>query len=173
MQLILKLLQHALLMLAPLLYAPCCAAHQADAEQPVQIQSSYVEFDDKKGTAIYTGNVIADQGSRHLTADKLTIVRGENNKIKCMIALGDPAYFQSQADPSKPIGFGNANKIEYFPIEDKVDLIGNAKLEQNGDIITGHFLTYFFKDGLLKSNPTVDQRTTVILQPKQKNLWIP
>ncbi len=162
------------LLLVAILYIfnDCCFAEQItpDSEQPLKIESSFVEFDDQKGIATYTGNVIANQGSRHLTADKLTIYRGENNKIDVMIAIGEPAHFQSQPDLQKPMGFGTANTIKYFTKEDKVDLIGNAKLEQDGDIVEGHFLIYFFQSGLLKSEPSIHQRTTVTLKPKDKHI---
>lgn len=140
-----------------------------DAEQPLKIESSIVEFDDQNGIATYTGNVIANQGTRHLTSDKLTIYRGQDNKIDLMIAVGDPAHFQFQPDPTQPISFGTANTIKHFPTENKVDLIGQAKLEKNGDIIKGPLLTYFFESGLLKSAPSSKARTTVILKPKQNN----
>ena len=161
-------------MLAVLIFAPirCIADKQnvdTDADQPLTIESSIVEFDDQKGTAIYTKNVIADQGSRHLTADKLIIYRDKDNKIDLIIATGAPAKFQSQSDQNKPIGFGEAETIKYFPKEDKMVLIDQAELEQNHDIIKGKVLTYFFQTGILQSEPSVEQRVTVTLQPKDKN----
>lgn len=141
-----------------------------DAQQPLNIESVHVEFDDQHGTAIYTGFVIADQGSRHLTSDKLTIYRGKDNKIELVIAIGTPAHFQSQQDPNKPIEFGTADTIKYFPNENKVDLIGNASLEQDGNSITGPFLSYFFTTSLLKSESSPIQQTTVILKPKSESI---
>ena len=140
-----------------------------DAEQPLKIESAIVEFNDQNGIATYTDNVVANQGSRHLTADKLIIYRGKNNKIDMIIAIGKPAHFQFQPDPTKPISFGHADTIKHFPNEDKVCLIGNAQLEKDGNIIKGHFLTYFFESGLLRSEPSPQKRTTVILKPKQTN----
>ena len=139
-----------------------------DSEQPIKIESNQAEFDDGKGTAIYIGNVVVDQGSRHLTADKLTIYRGKDNKISKMIAVGHPARFHSQPNPEKPAGRGKANTIKYYPNEDKVDLIDNAELTQEGNTVNGPFLVYFFETGVLKSKGTAQRRTTVILESKKK-----
>jgi lipopolysaccharide export system protein LptA len=143
-------------------------APKADSEYPIKIQSNQAEFDDGKGTAIYTGDVIVDQGSRHLTAEKLTIYRGEDKKISSMIAIGNPARFQSQPNPQKPVGHGKAKTIKYYPNEDKADLIEDAELIQEGNTIQGPFLVYFFETGVLKSKNSSKQRTTVILESKKK-----
>ena len=142
---------------------------QRDADQPLHIQSDYVEFDDQSGTATYRGNVIADQGTRHLTASTLIIYRGKDNKVELAIAIGNPASFRSQPNLAKPMGFGKAKTIKYFPEEDKIYFIKNAELEQNGDIVKGNFLTYYFATGVLKSKASPEKRATVILVPKRGN----
>ncbi len=141
----------------------------ADAEQPVTIHSNTASFDNNKGIAIYNGKVTVKQGSRNLASDKLTIERDDNNQIKIMIATGKPARFRSQADVNRPIGYGKANMIKYYPQQDKVDLLGNAELRQNGDTVSGPILTYNFTTGVLQSKSTRKARSTVVLQPKRNS----
>jgi len=143
------------------------AADKPDSKQPINIESNYAEFDDQKGTAFYKGHVISIQGSRHMVSDTLTIYRGKDNKIDLMVATGKPARFKSRPNPDKPEGQGKANTIRYYPREDKAILIDDAELTQNGDIINGKQLTYFFQKGLLISEPKAKSRTRVILQPKE------
>lgn len=140
-----------------------------DSEQPVRIQADSASLDQEKGIALYIGNVQVDQGSRHLSAEKLTIKRGQDNKIKIMIATGNPATFHSQSDPKKPIGSGKANIIKYYPMQDTVDLLENAELTQNGDTITGPVLNYNFNNGNLNTKSSKTERATFILQPKRDN----
>ncbi len=137
-----------------------------DADQPMTIRSKAAEFDDEKSVAIYKGNVMAIQGSRLLNCTNLTIHRNKNNKIGLVLATGNPAKFYAQPNTNKPNGIGTANIIKYFPEEDKVILLGNATLEQDGDAISGELLTYYFEKGLLISEKTTPSRTTVVLQPK-------
>lgn len=153
------------------IFGSCVAAPQkdADSDKPVTIHSNSASFDHNKGIAVYNGQVTVDQGSRHLTSDKLTIKRDENNRIKIMIATGKPARFKSQAAITKPIGYGKANLIKYYPQKDSVDLLGNAQLMQNGDTVSGPILQYNFTTGILQSKSTRKARSTVVLQPKRKS----
>ncbi len=142
---------------------------KSDSDCPINIQSDSAEFNDLEGIAIYKGNVIAIQGSRRLNSDALYIYKGKDNKIDKIIAKGNPATIKAKPNPEKSEGYGYAETIKYYPDEDKADLIDKAKLEQNGDVITGPFLTYFFEKGLLLSRPVAKGRTTVILKPRNSN----
>ena len=149
----------------------CAVAHAAhtapDAEEPVQIIADYASFDQKNGVATYTGHVTVTQGSRILHANKLTIHRDKDNRVNLMIATGKPATFKAQDNKDKPPGSGKANTIKYYPQSNKVDLIDNASLTQNGDTVSGSKLTYNFATEELQSKSNQQQRTTVILQPKR------
>jgi lipopolysaccharide export system protein LptA len=134
---------------------------------PVRIESDRAQFDQINGVAVYHGHVVVDQGFRRLLADKLVIERDNNNQIKVMIATGSPARFRSQEDPNRPEGSGKAKTIKYYPGLDKVDLINDAQLTQNGDTISGPFLTYDFSKEILKSKSSKKQRSTVIIHPKR------
>lgn len=167
MKILLRYTIPMLISLANIAYAN--VALTPDAEQPVKIQADAANFDHIKGIALYTGNVTVDQGSRHLSADRLTIQRGTDNKIKLMTAIGNPATFHSQADPNKPMGSGKANVIKYYPQQDLVDLMDNAELTQNGDTVTGPQISYNFTTGNLNTKSSTKQRATVILQPKRES----
>ena len=147
--------------------APNCAIAVDDAEQPVHIKSDKVNFDHNSGIALYSGNVKVNQGSRRLQSDNLTIKRDKNNKINVIIATGKPATFKSQEDPKKPVSFGKANTIKYYPQAEKVDLLDEAELTQNGDTIQGPILNYNFITGNLKTKSSKHSRATFILQPKR------
>lgn len=143
-----------------------CLIAAPDADMPIQILSDQANFDHKRGIATYTGHVHVTQGSRDLLANKVIIQRDATNKVKVVIATGKPAEFSSKADPDKP-GSGTADTIEYYPQLNKVDLLENASLTQNGDTVRGPKLTYNFETEELQSDSTKQERTTVILQPKR------
>ena len=155
-----------------LAFSPLAAANNApiiDSEQPVTIKSDLATFDNDKGLATYMGHVTVDQGSRHLSSEKLTIQRDEQNRIKVIIATGNPARFHSQSDPTKPVGSGKAKLIKYYPQQDTVDLFENAQITQNGDTISGPVLKYNFLTGNLKSKSTKRERATFTFQPKRES----
>lgn len=138
-----------------------------DAEMPVQISADHVNFDQNTGTATYFGHVIVTQGSRNLQANKLVIMRDAKNRIKLMTATGNPAVFSAHENKNKPQGSGKARIIKYYPQADKVDLIDNASLTQNGDTVSGPKLTYNLATAELAGKSSEQQRTTVVLQPKR------
>lgn len=138
-----------------------------DAQMPVHIQADRANFNHKVGLATYHGNVIVDQGSRNLRAKKLVIQRDAQNRIEVMIATGNPATFKSQSDINKPPGTGSADTIKYYPQLNKVKLLHNATLTQNGDTISSPKLTYNIVTEELQGNSTKQQRTTIVLQPKR------
>jgi lipopolysaccharide export system protein LptA len=140
----------------------------SDKQQPIQIQSASVEFDEKKGTALYRGQVVFQQGTRHLTADSLLIKKDLQGKIESVLAKGKPAQFKAKPNPAKPFVTGHANILHYLPNQDKILLIQNAELTQNDDTIRGESLSYQLSTQVLTSNPVAGQRTTVILAPRHQ-----
>jgi lipopolysaccharide export system protein LptA len=140
-------------------------------EPPITISSDSAEFDDKKGIATYRQHVTLDQGNRHLRADTLTIERNKSGNIAKITALGNPAHFEIQAHPTRPVIRGHANTIHYFPEEEKILLIDNAELTQQGNIIRGSYLSYLLKSEVLSSEAQPGKRTQVIIPrlPKGQN----
>ena len=53
-----------------------CATHAlalpSDSSQPIRIQADSATLDDKRNTAVYTGNVIITQGSMRLTGGRVS-----------------------------------------------------------------------------------------------------
>lgn len=135
--------------------------NQSKNQDVIIIQSDSAEFDDKKGTAKYYDHVVMDQGSRHLTSDRLTIERNQQGKIGLMVALGYPAQFEEQKEASK--SFGHANILKYYPNDEKIILLEDAELTQQEKTIRSEHLTYFLNSGLLTAAPKPGSRTTIII----------
>lgn len=147
----------------------CKAIDRAnDSEKPLNIESSSVEYIEEKLIAIYTGNVIATQGTRRLEADKLVLNLDEKKNIREAIAYGHPAKIKSRPNPEKPFGYGRAKVIKYYPKDERADLFGAAKLEQDNNSITGEKLSYYFNSGSLISPNDDKSRVTFIMYPKEK-----
>ncbi len=150
---------------------PTIAANP-DEDLPIEIQSDSGDFDDKSGNATHRGNVVVNQGTRHLTAEKLIIHRTKAGKIDIMTAYGDdaaPVRFEALPEPNKPKLEGEAKIMKYFPHEDKIILLEEASLTQNNHTVRGPVITYFLKTRVLSSESDQSQRTTVIINPKEKS----
>ena len=125
--------------LALFLFLP--AALGAQQEQvPIVIEAQKLTYDDTKKVAVYIGSVIAQHGQTILKGDKLTIYFDKTgNQIKKIVVEGN-VYIKD------PRGEGWCDKLIYYPAQEKVVLIGNAKLKQGKNLVVGDKIIAY-KDG--------------------------
>jgi lipopolysaccharide export system protein LptA len=138
-----------------------------DRDQPIHITADKALRDEKLGVTVYTGNVQMDQGSMRITADILTIyhVAEEADRI---VAEGQPAKMQQQPELDEGMVHAHAAVIEYFRDEDRVHLQSNARVEQDGSVVSGDSIDYFIEEQLVKADSDQTQegnRVQVIIPP--------
>ncbi len=159
-------LRHALpLALLALLAAAPVTALPEDRDQPIHITADKALRDEKQGFTVYQGNVKMDQGSLHIEADRITIyhVTQEADKI---VAEGKPARLQQQPAPDKGPIKARAETIQYFKLEERVRLLTNAHIEQDGSIVTGDSIDYFINEQLVRADSdsdSEDSRVQVVI----------
>ena len=117
------------------------AAHaralSTDSDQPIAIEADRAEHDDAKRITIYRENVIIDQGSLHITGDTVTIHFDGQDEVTKITAVGAPAHFRQL--PEGDIGHRKAwaKRMEYFPEQDLIVLLGEARYEKDWEPRTG------------------------------------
>ncbi len=150
------------LLLASLLffYSFTVLALPEDRDQPIEIIADSAVKDDKLGTTIYSGNVSITQGSLNILADKVTIFVVNEQATK-IVAVGKPARLKQQPKPEEKDVVAKANTIDYLIVEEKITLISNASLNQDGSNIKGQTITYDIKGAKSKAEGGV----TVTVQP--------
>ncbi|MCK8343016.1 lipopolysaccharide transport periplasmic protein LptA, partial [Erwinia amylovora] len=88
------------------------------------------------------GNVLVTQGSIKITADKVFVTRpGGDSKKTIFDAYGNLATFYQMQDNGKPVQ-GHAEKMRYELATDRVELTGNAYLEQLDSNVKGYRINY-------------------------------
>ena len=152
------------LVLLLLLSAGLAHALPDDRDQPIHISADKALRDEKKGFTVYSGNVQMSQGSMELEADILTIyhVSDEADKI---VAEGKPAKMRQQPELDKGVIHAHADVIEYFRSEERVHLQSNARIEQDGALVTGDVIDYFILEQLFEAESDPDKRVEVIIPP--------
>lgn len=153
------------------LFSVVTSALPDDRNQPIQIEADAATQNQHKGITTYSGNVQMDQGSIHITADKVVIHSAEK-KVNRIIATGVPAHFQQKPSPEKEVIIARGNTLKYEVISDKLTIIENAQVEQDGSVVTGDLINYDIHLALVEagSRPTNNTRIKMILQPQKKNL---
>lgn len=136
-----------------------------DREQAIHISADKALRDEKKGLTVYSGNVVLDQGSLHISADRITVFRinEEGDKI---VAKGQPALVQQKPSEDEELMRAHADIIEYYKGEDRLRLQSNAQIEQGSSTVTGNTIDYFISKQLVKAGSDTsreDSRVMVVI----------
>ena len=121
-----------------------------DRNQPIQLEASRGQIDQKTGVSIYEGNVVISQGSMRLTADTATIHVKDGN-FQRMEATGKPATLRYRPAMDKPEIQGVSPRVEYDVASAKVVMSGGARLTQGQDVFTGDRVEYDLKDDIVRA----------------------
>ena len=132
--------------LLALTLAVCPVSHvlalPSDSSQPIRIQADSATLDDKRNTAVYTGNVIITQGSMRLTGGRVTLSTNANGELNTMVTYGSPATYQQTPEANKAPVKARAQTIEYHADRETIVLIQEAFLEQSGNTFQGDYVSY-------------------------------
>ncbi len=133
------------------LLAAGASALPEDRLQPIRISADQALRDERQGFTEYTGNVRMQQGSLQIEAEKITVFHQQVAADR-ILAEGSPARLQQQPEASKGIVHASAQVIEYFKAEDRVHLRRQARIEQDGSIVTGNTIDYFMTEQRVRAD---------------------
>lgn len=134
----------------------------------VLIEADELKYDNKNSVAVYKGNVIAKQEDFTLWADKMYIYFSKNknsdnqsSNLEKMEAIGNVRF-------KKGIYFGRSEKAEYYEKGKLLKLIGNARLEKEGNIVEGDIITYYLDTEEAFASGKNRVRTIIINESRKK-----
>ncbi|HEB97388.1 MAG TPA: lipopolysaccharide transport periplasmic protein LptA [Sedimenticola thiotaurini] len=138
-----------------------------DSRQPITMEADGVEIDDGTGVSVYEGNVVVDQGSIHLTADRVVVTRKPNG-ANHIVASGNPTTFRQRVEGKREPIRGRSRKAEYDTDSEVVILIGDAVVTQGKDSFASDRIVYDRVRGQVRAGARAKgkQRVRVTIQPK-------
>lgn len=140
-------------------------ALKTDQQQPINVESIEQSADLQTNELIFSGDVVASQGSIKLKADKVKVSRNNDGTLKSIVAFGSPATFEQKQDNGLYIR-SSSEVISYLPGVTKVVLQGNALIYQGESKITGSKIEYDIKSQKLKAvNNKQDGRVSSTFVP--------
>ena len=160
-----------------------CATHAlalpSDSSQPIRIQADAATLDDKRNTAVYTGNVIITQGSMRLTGGRVTLSTNANGELNTMVTHGSPATYQQTPEANKAPVKARAQTIEYHADRETIVLIQEAFLEPSGNTFQGDYVSYDIQRQVVDAgrggeNASGNQsqgggRIEIVIQPRSRS----
>lgn len=132
---------HIILLLLSCLFCNTSLALSTDRDQPADIEADDIEFNFKKGTRKYLGNVLAVQGTLKIKADKLT-AKYKGSELQQAKAWGSLARFKQRPDDKPYDVEGRAKEIIVNQVKNTMTLKGSASIKQGPDTVHGDIIVY-------------------------------
>ena len=131
-------------------------ARSSDREQPIVIEASAAEADNRAQITVYRGDVIITQGTLRITGDTVWIHYDDANTITKAISVGKPAKFRQLPDDKEDYMTAHADRMEYHADRDVILLLGNARYGEGKDKITAQRIVYDSRKGRVKAGAQAD-----------------
>lgn len=140
-----------------------------DVNQPTKIKADSASRNDQKGITIYSGNVIIEQGSLEITADRV-LIHDDSEGITRIVSIGTPATMSQLPEPGAERIHAEANTIEYFPKSERLHLKMQALLKQEGSEVRSNSIDYFLSTRQVRANGGADTSSRVEMVIPAKDL---
>ena len=109
--------------------------------QPVTVDADQLESLQKEGLVIFTGNVVARQDGSVQYADRMEVyLDASGDRIVRTVSTGSVRII------TKDCRTGTARRAEYYDAEQRVILIGNARVWQEDNVVTGERITMYMAE---------------------------
>jgi lipopolysaccharide export system protein LptA len=148
------------------------SAEKADRDKPTNIEANKMSSDDARRMNLFEGNVVLTKGTITVRADRI-VVHQDDEGFQLTTATGSPVRFRQRQDPKdgKEGAWmdGEALRIEMDDRNEKIELFDNARVNRDGDEVTGNYIfvdqrSDFFSVNAGKGAP--GGRVKAVIQPK-------
>ncbi|HIJ89550.1 MAG: lipopolysaccharide transport periplasmic protein LptA [Desulfobulbaceae bacterium] len=142
-----------IVLLCPFLAASpgLAAPAPATGKPPIHIEADRMVSMKNENAVLFTGNVAAKQGQMVIRSEEMTVYylsteekaklpQNEERTLKKLFATGN---VEIQNDGMT----GTGDKMEYYEAERKIILIGDSKVWQDNNLVTGHTVVVFLDQG--------------------------
>lgn len=143
---------------------PPAAPTTEDKNGPVIVDSDSLESMQKEGLSIFKGNVVAKQNNSVQYADRMEVYTdSKTDRIERVVSTGNVRII------TRDCRMGTAGRAEYYDAEQRVVLIGNARVWRGADLVTGERITmYLAEDRSLVEGGKQERVKAVFYQDRPK-----
>lgn len=142
----------------------------SDSQKPAYLSADSADINNQTHKGIYLGNVMFDQGSSHLRAEKATTITDDKNQLDLVIIegkIGKQAHFWTLTEIQKPELHAYADLIKFYPKINKLYLMGKAHILQADNSYAAPFIEYDTKNKHILSKSNRKERTLIIIHSKK------
>lgn len=159
----LRILPLLLLLMLPSL----AAALDSDSRKTIKIIADSWVYNYRTGTNVYEGNVRVDQGTTHITADRLITRNNDQHKIQEATAFGlqSLAHYWTLPKEGDPVIHARAKVIRFYPLESNVTLEQKVDVLQGKNSFQGELIHYNSKEQTITVPATKNGRAVLVYNP--------
>jgi len=129
--------------------------------QPLTVDSDKMERFGKESLVIFTGNVIARYNNNVQYADRTEVYFDEReDRLLRTVSIGNVKII------TRDCRTGTARRAEYYDLDQRVVLKGDARVWQEDNVVTGETITIFISQDRMIVDGGKDQRTKGIFYPR-------
>ena len=144
----------------------------SDRSKLVYFSSGHASLDEKTGEGSYSEGVSIDQGTTHLRATDAKTIMNAKHEFMRAIASGsgkEQAHFWTCTSADKPPLHAYADTLSYYPLENRLELVGNARISQGDNTITAPTINYDTKAERLITTASTDKKqgTLILIRPEK------
>jgi lipopolysaccharide export system protein LptA len=135
-----------------------------DRSQPVTVDSDRMERFGKESLVIFSGNVVARQDNSVQYADRMEVYLDEKgNRILRTVSTGNVRII------TKDCRTGTARRAEYHDLEQRVVLLGGARVWQDDNVVSGETITIYLSQDRSVVQAGTQERVKAVFFPKDQN----
>jgi lipopolysaccharide export system protein LptA len=134
-----------------------------DRDAPVTVDADHLETLQKEGVVIFSGSVIARQNSSTQYADRMEVyLDAAGDRITRTVSTGNVRII------TRDCRTGTAKRAEYYDAEQRVLLIGNARVWQDDSVVTGERITMYLAEDRSVVEGGKQERVKAVFHPKRE-----
>jgi len=130
---------------------------------PIVIDADQMQASKKDGLVIFTGNVVAKQDNSTQTADRMEVyLDDKGERVMRIISTGNVKIVTEDCRT------GTARRAEYYDDEQRLLLIGDAKVWQEENVVTGEKITIWLAEDRSTVEGGTRERVKSVFYPKRE-----
>jgi lipopolysaccharide export system protein LptA len=138
-------------------------ADQDGRNAPVTVDADQLENIQKEGLVVFSGNVVATQNSSTVWADRMEVyLDDKGDRIVRTVSTGNVRIL------TRDCRSGTANRAEYYDAEQRVVLIGNARVWRDDNVVTGERITIYLAEDRSVVEGSQQERVKAVFYPKSQ-----
>jgi lipopolysaccharide export system protein LptA len=129
---------------------------------PIVIDSDRMEASKRDGLVIFTGNVVAKQENSVQTADRMEVyLDDKGERVLRIISTGNVKIVTEDCRT------GTSRRAEYYDDDQRLVLVGDAKVWQEDNVVTGERIVMFLADDRSEVEAGPAGRVKSVFYPKR------